>query len=307
MIDRIAVPWIAKTGTVRSSSAFFPRRGLQKNDLSRVIVSRGSRERIHQSRIHGTARVGRQPSIFYLIGHDGCGDLSDIAAGPCFSGGIDRAVHGGKTQRREDGDDADDDQQFDQGECLLVGAGSGGGRVCHKNGSEVGDNSVVLKSISPSIEEKGELFLSVVFLKMKEALVLLLSCEASESQLLQETLDSSSVRITTMDDVSAATQGQVYQRDQQTGYNDAGWNIEEGNYERWITQINPDLTSIGLFRVRGNINSNSSKYDRFARSFQNSSGKNTMYFKFHSYLYEPSTHREYQSKIIQSRFVGVLL
>jgi hypothetical protein len=85
-----------------------------------------------------------------------------------------------------------------------------------------------------------------------------------------------------MDDVSAATQGQVYQRDQQTGYNDAGWNIEEGNYERWITQINPDLTSIGLFRVRGNINSNSSKYDRFARSFQNSSGKNTMYFKFHS-------------------------
>ena len=39
---------------------------------------------------------------------------------------------------------------------------------------------------------------------MKEALVLLLSCEASESQLLQETLDSSSVRITTMDDVSAA-------------------------------------------------------------------------------------------------------
>jgi response regulator RpfG family c-di-GMP phosphodiesterase len=39
---------------------------------------------------------------------------------------------------------------------------------------------------------------------MKEALVLLLSCEASESQLLQETLDSSSVRITTMDDVSTA-------------------------------------------------------------------------------------------------------
>ena len=39
---------------------------------------------------------------------------------------------------------------------------------------------------------------------MKEALVLLLSCEASESQLLQETLDSTSVRITTMDDVSTA-------------------------------------------------------------------------------------------------------
>jgi hypothetical protein len=84
-----------------------------------------------------------------------------------------------------------------------------------------------------------------------------------------------------MNDVFSATKGQVYQRDQQTGYNDAGWNIEEGNYERWITQINPDLTSIGLFRVRGVINASSSKYDRFARSFENSSGKNTMYFKFH--------------------------
>jgi hypothetical protein len=84
-----------------------------------------------------------------------------------------------------------------------------------------------------------------------------------------------------MDDVNSATQGQVYQRDQQKGYNDAGWNIQEGNYERWITQINPDVTSIGLFRVRGVINTSSSKYDRFARSFEKSSGKNTMYFKFH--------------------------
>lgn len=84
-----------------------------------------------------------------------------------------------------------------------------------------------------------------------------------------------------MNNVFSATKGQVYQRDQQTGYNDAGWNIEEGNYERWITQINPDATSIGLFRVRGVINASSSKYDRFARSFENSSGKNTMYFKFH--------------------------
>jgi hypothetical protein len=88
-----------------------------------------------------------------------------------------------------------------------------------------------------------------------------------------------------MDDVFAATKGQVYQRDKQTGYNDAGWNIEEGNYERWITQINSESTSIGLFRVRGVINSSSSKYDRFARSFENSSGKNTMYFKFNSDLF----------------------
>jgi len=100
-----------------------------------------------------------------------------------------------------------------------------------------------------------------------------------------------------MDDVSAATQGQVYQRDQQTGYNDAGWNIEEGNYERWITQINPDLTSIGLFRVRGVINSSSSKYDRFARSFENSSGKNTMYFKFNSDVFSISAPASLTFKI----------
>ena len=91
-----------------------------------------------------------------------------------------------------------------------------------------------------------------------------------------------------MDDVYSATQGQVYQRDQQTGYNDAGWNIEEGNYERWITQINPDETSIGLFRVRGVINASSSIYDRFARSFENSTGKNTMYFKFNAEVFSLS-------------------
>ncbi len=91
-----------------------------------------------------------------------------------------------------------------------------------------------------------------------------------------------------MDDVYSATQGQVYQRDQQTGYNDAGWNIEEGNYERWITQINPDETSIGLFRIRGVINASSSIYDRFARSFENSTGKNTMYFKFNAEVFSLS-------------------
>jgi len=88
-----------------------------------------------------------------------------------------------------------------------------------------------------------------------------------------------------LDDTLAVTEGQVYQRDKQTGYNDAGWDIEEGNYERWITQIKADSTSMGLFRVRGAITAASSKYDRFARSFQYSKGKNTMYFQFHSELF----------------------
>lgn len=87
-----------------------------------------------------------------------------------------------------------------------------------------------------------------------------------------------------MDDVFSATKGQVYQRASQTGLNDAGWEIAEGNIERFMTQIDPDNTSIGLFRVRGAITSTSSKYDRFARSFENATGKNTMYFKLDNEL-----------------------
>jgi hypothetical protein len=83
-----------------------------------------------------------------------------------------------------------------------------------------------------------------------------------------------------IDDLEAVIVGQVNQRERQKGYNDAGWDIAEGNYERFLTQIKPDETSIGLFRVRGTIDEKSSKYDRFARSFENATGKNTMYFKF---------------------------
>jgi hypothetical protein len=85
-----------------------------------------------------------------------------------------------------------------------------------------------------------------------------------------------------IDDPIAVVKGQVFQRDSQIGYNDSGWDICEGNIERFMTQVNPDGTSIGLFRVRGPITATSSKYDRFARSFENSTGKNTMYFQLHN-------------------------
>lgn len=87
-----------------------------------------------------------------------------------------------------------------------------------------------------------------------------------------------------MEDLDAVIKGQVYQRESQEYYNDAGWDICEGNIERFMTQLDPDGTSIGLFRVRGTITSTSSKYDRFARSFENSTGKNNMYFTLHSDL-----------------------
>jgi hypothetical protein len=91
-----------------------------------------------------------------------------------------------------------------------------------------------------------------------------------------------------MDDLESADIGQVNQRERQKGYNDAGWDIAEGNFERFLTQINADKTSIGLFRIRGEIDKNSSKYDRFARSFENATGKNTMYFKFDDEVFATS-------------------
>ena len=87
-----------------------------------------------------------------------------------------------------------------------------------------------------------------------------------------------------MDDVVAATNGQVWQRDNQTGFNDAGWGIVPGNYERFISQISPDTTSQALWRVNGPLTNSSHPYDRFARSFDHASGKDTLYFNIHDNL-----------------------
>jgi len=101
-----------------------------------------------------------------------------------------------------------------------------------------------------------------------------------------------------IDDEVNMTVGQVAQRDQLTGYNDAGWEIAEGNYERFLYQINPGTTSIGLFRVRGTLNAQSSKYDRFARSFESATGKNTMYFKFDNETFSKSGPKSLKFKIV---------
>jgi subtilisin-like proprotein convertase family protein len=87
-----------------------------------------------------------------------------------------------------------------------------------------------------------------------------------------------------MDDLNAATLGQVAQRKDQIGFNDAGWEIWPGNYERFITQMNPDSTSKGLWRVNGTLTTSSHPYDRFARRFDSASGRNTMYFDINDNL-----------------------
>jgi uncharacterized repeat protein (TIGR02543 family) len=94
-----------------------------------------------------------------------------------------------------------------------------------------------------------------------------------------------------MDHVEAATWGQVAQRnppDQppggQLGFNDAGWQIHPGNYDRFITQLLPSTTSKGLWRVRGPLTTNSDPYDRFARRSDHSSANDTMYFDINDNL-----------------------
>jgi len=94
-----------------------------------------------------------------------------------------------------------------------------------------------------------------------------------------------------MDHVEAATWGQVAQRNPtnqppggQLGFNDAGWKIHPGNYDRFITQLLPDTTSKGLWRVRGPLTTNSHPYDRFARRSDHASGNDTMYFDINNNL-----------------------
>lgn len=87
-----------------------------------------------------------------------------------------------------------------------------------------------------------------------------------------------------MDDLNAATLGQVAQRRAQIGFNDSGWGIWPGNYERFIIQMNPDSTSKGLWRVNGTLTTSSHPYDRFARRFDSASSRNTMYFDINDNL-----------------------
>jgi Divergent InlB B-repeat domain len=76
------------------------------------------------------------------------------------------------------------------------------------------------------------------------------------------------------------------------GFNDSGWNIVPGNYERFITQLDPDNTSKALWRVgtatsgptKGIISATAPPYDRFARRSDTASGKNTMYFDIQNNL-----------------------
>jgi hypothetical protein len=57
-------------------------------------------------------------------------------------------------------------------------------------------------------------------------------------------------------------------------YNDVGWGIHDGNYERFLTQIDPGETSTGWWHV----GPEQSVYSRFARSINHSIGNHGLFF-----------------------------
>jgi hypothetical protein len=56
--------------------------------------------------------------------------------------------------------------------------------------------------------------------------------------------------------------------------NDVGWNIEAGNYQRYLRQYDPNGTSRGYWRQ----GPKDQPYGRFARAFDVQAGKKAMYF-----------------------------
>ena len=56
--------------------------------------------------------------------------------------------------------------------------------------------------------------------------------------------------------------------------NDVGFELIARNYSRFITQIDANETSLGLWRV----GPKDQPYGRYARGFENSTGRNRMYF-----------------------------
>ena len=91
-----------------------------------------------------------------------------------------------------------------------------------------------------------------------------------------------------MDHPNGATLGQVQQRKEKDGlkgFNDCGWKIPRGNYERFITQIEPDVTDVPLWRIDGPLTSESPIYSRFARGFYAEEGKNRIYLRVNEKFY----------------------
>ena len=81
-------------------------------------------------------------------------------------------------------------------------------------------------------------------------------------------------------DPEKATGGGMVNRKRQD-YNDVGWGIHDGNYQRFITQIEPEKTSTGWWHK----GPEKSIYSRFARSVKMHEGSGAMYFDVNDAFY----------------------
>ncbi len=81
-----------------------------------------------------------------------------------------------------------------------------------------------------------------------------------------------------MDSVDGVLAAQTTQRNTQKGLNDSGWQILDGNYERYLHQLDAEETSVGWWRVGGEVTASTPIYARFARGFEHASGRDAMYF-----------------------------
>lgn len=93
-------------------------------------------------------------------------------------------------------------------------------------------------------------------------------------------------------DPEKATGGGMVNRKRQD-YNDVGWGILDGNYQRFLMQIDPDQTSKGWWH----IGPRESIYGRFARGFEQASGKDTLFFKFHKDFFHSNENQRAKLKI----------
>jgi len=84
------------------------------------------------------------------------------------------------------------------------------------------------------------------------------------------------------------SQGAAYLLESQ-GMNDCVWNVIDRNYRRHMSQYNPGGTSVGRWRVG---NSAIQPYGRFARAFDNASGKNAMYFTLDKGFFPPDQQQQ---------------
>ncbi|MDX1315728.1 MAG: hypothetical protein R3356_09515, partial [Eudoraea sp.] len=81
-----------------------------------------------------------------------------------------------------------------------------------------------------------------------------------------------------MGDPEKATGGGMINR-KRMDYNDAGWKILTGNYQRHITQIDPEETSVAWWSVDKSV------YGRFARGFDTANGKDSLFFDLDDKFY----------------------